>query len=194
MTKKRLTKYIAGIMPEIKIILEGKYKAKTPQALYNDAVLYMLKARDSLRRSEYANLSSYMTSSKMFDDEWGFSYSAFIHGSYEHNIAHAFLSLVMCHYRLSPRDGKEITLEKKAMSSFLYSIDDCMNYIFPAGMSSQGYQISLSQLNHFCNDRNINLEYYTTMLIANILLFNMAGLEYNYDTKQKYAIKQEKPI
>lgn len=194
MTNRQLKLYIKSLEGTIKEINNTSMLFhKTPQSHYNDAIFYMLKARDSLKRSEYANLSSYMTSSKMFDDEWGFSYSAFIHGSYEHNIAHAFLSLVMCHYKLSSRENKDIVIEDKGISSYMYSIDDCMDKLFPAGMSQHGCQISISQLNYFCNDRNIDLKFYVCMLAENVILFNSMELSNNNEITKKFASCQEKP-
>ena len=194
MTNRQLKLYIKSLEGTIKEINEtSTLSRKTPQSYYNDAIFYMLKARDSLQRSQFANLASYSTASRMFDDQYGFSYSAFICSSYEHNIAYAFLSLAMCHYKLSSRDNKDIVIEDKAISSYMYSIDDCMDKLFPAGMSQHGCQISISQLNYFCNDRNINLKFYVYMLTENIILFNSIELNHNNEITQKFASSQEKP-
>lgn len=184
MKEGKLKEYIDSIVPDIKqMILSDNYSLD----YYISSIESMINAKTSLQDRRFANLLSYNISVKTFNDEYGFSYASFIHGSYEHYVAEAFVYALMSFFKMFD----EYKPGYKSKVKYLDKMNVCLSKLYPSGLYNKDVHITIYEINRFCNDRNIDLEYYVNLLLGHYKIIETAGLNFKYNIKDNYATKQQ---
>lgn len=187
MTGKELIKYIDVNHDKFNKLL-SLIPSTQIQNLYTQSIHSFLNAKEAIMKCEYANYKMFINASKVFDDNYGYAYNMFIHKSYEHYLAESLVYAILVHFKEIHRGYRSKYDIKNVLSNAFYGSSEALFLIYDKEM--KGMQTALN-LNDFIISRCIQIEYYISIYLDEVLRTVNGQIINNYTLNPSYAKIQQ---